>query len=95
MSLNIEAEADGVTLAVKVVPNSSRDAIVGLLGAALKVKVARPPESGQANRALEALLARTLGVPPRAVRVVGGLSQPQKRVHVAGVSVQQVLDALR
>jgi uncharacterized protein (TIGR00251 family) len=93
MPLRIDTTADGVTLAVKVVPGSSRDAVVGLLGDALKVKVARPPEHGQANRAVEALLARTLGLAPRAVTVIAGQAQPQKRVHIAGVTAQQVLDA--
>lgn len=39
-------------LAVKVVPGSSRDQIVGRLGDALKIKVTAPAEKGKANTAV-------------------------------------------
>ena len=86
MTLQIDEVPGGVCFPVKVVPNSSRDAVVGLLGHALKVKVARPPEGGQANRAVTQLLARALGVAATRVSVVAGHGQPHKRVQVLGVS---------
>jgi uncharacterized protein YggU (UPF0235/DUF167 family) len=42
-------------IAVKVVPRSAKDEIVGWLDGALKVRVMAPPQDGRANRALEAL----------------------------------------
>ncbi|MGB9626422.1 MAG: DUF167 domain-containing protein, partial [Phycisphaerae bacterium] len=42
----------GVEVAVKVVPGSSRDRIMGVLGDALKIAVAAPPEKGKANQAV-------------------------------------------
>ncbi|MEX2671483.1 MAG: DUF167 domain-containing protein [Phycisphaeraceae bacterium] len=86
----------GVAFDVKVVPNSRADAIVGLLGDALKVKVAAPPEAGRANRAVCDLLAATLGVPRAAVTVVAGPTSPRKRIVVAGLdaaALQTKLDA--
>ena len=43
-------------LALKVVPGASRDRIVGEHGDALKVAVAKPPEDGAANQAVEQFL---------------------------------------
>lgn len=86
MTLRIEPHEQGVVIAVKVVPNSSRDQIVGPLGDALKIKVAAPPEAGRANKAVEALLARTLQIPPSRVSVIAGHTQPQKRVLLAGLN---------
>jgi uncharacterized protein YggU (UPF0235/DUF167 family) len=46
---------------------------------------------GAANEALTRLLARALGVPPGAVRVLRGQTGREKIVHVRGVSAADVL----
>lgn len=80
----------GVEIAVKVVPGASRDRIAGCLGDALKVQVAAPPERGKANKAVEVLLAKTLGTRASEVKVVGGLTSPRKVVRVTGVTASAV-----
>ncbi len=85
MSLHIESHPGGVIIAVKVVPNSSRDQLVGLLGDALKIKVAKPPENGAANRAVEQFLAKILNIAPTRVTVVAGHTQPRKRILIQGL----------
>lgn len=85
MPLPVHAQDGEVRFAVKVVPGASRERIVGLLGEALKVAVAAPPEGGKANRRLCELLARTLGVPIAAVRVAQGTASPRKVVAVRGL----------
>lgn len=92
--MKLQPRGGGVVISVKVVPNSSRDAIVGALGDALKIKVAKPPEDGKANKAVEALLARTLGLAPSRVSVVGGHSQPQKQVLIEGFDAASLQAAL-
>ena len=51
-----------IKIQVKVIPSSSRDAIAGWLGEALKVRVSAPPERGLANAAVETVVAAALGV---------------------------------
>ena len=85
---------DGVEITVKVVPNASRDRIVGPLGDALKIQVAAPPERGRANAAVERLLAKALGVKQKDVSVARGMSNPRKVVLVAGVSIERIQDRL-
>ncbi len=77
--------ASAARLKVKVVPGASRTEIVGRLGAALKVRVAAPPEGGQANREVVALLAAKVGLPVAAVSVVSGQSSPAKVVAFQGL----------
>ena len=72
-------------ITVKVVPGSSRDAIVGVLGDRLKMKVSAPPEAGKANRAVRELIARALGVPKSHVEVIAGVSNADKTIRVRGV----------
>lgn len=84
----------GVQFAVKVVPGAARNRVVGLLGGALKVQVAAPPEGGKANAALCAVLAAGLVVPLRAVAVVRGHGNPRKVVAVAGINASALLEKL-
>ena len=84
----------GVEIAVKVVPGASRDRIAGCLGDALKIQVAAPPEKGKANKAVEALLAKTLGARTSDVTVVGGLTSPRKVVRITGATAGAVRAAL-
>ena len=77
--------ARAARLKVKVVPGASRTEIVGRLGEALKVRVAAPPEGGQANREVVALLAAKVGLPLAAVSVVSGLTSASKVVSFQGL----------
>ncbi len=73
-------------LQVKVVPGASRSEVAGLLGAAVKVRVSAPPEGGQANRAVCALLAERLGLPLAQVTVVAGPASPVKVIGLVGIT---------
>lgn len=56
----------------------------------LKVSVSAPPEEGRANRALIALLAETLGVSERQVRLTKGAGSRSKTVEVEGIEAAVV-----
>ncbi|MGH7244661.1 MAG: DUF167 domain-containing protein [Phycisphaerales bacterium] len=90
----VEQDGDGCLIRLKVVPGSSRDALAGVLGDRIKVRVAAAPEAGKANKAVCELLARTLGVKARDVSLVAGAASPEKTVRVAGVSADTVLSML-
>lgn len=79
----------GCRLKVKVVRGASRTEVVGRLGEALKVRVAAPPEGGQANRAILALLAERLGLPAADVTLVSGAAAPAKVVALRGLTAAQ------
>jgi uncharacterized protein (TIGR00251 family) len=72
-------------LSVKVIPKSSRNGIVGWMGAVLKVCVTAPPERGKANGAVEELLAKALGLPRKQVWLVSGLKSTRKVVEIDGL----------
>lgn len=78
-----------IRLKVKAVPGASREEVTGWLGDSLKVRVTAPAERGEANAAIEALLAGALGLPGRSVRIVAGGSSPRKVVEVTGISVEE------
>jgi len=87
--ITIDETPDGAVLAVKVVPGASRERIVGPLGDRLKLAVRKPPEKGEANRAVCALLAAALGLRPGDVQVLRGASRPEKAVLARGLSAEE------
>lgn len=76
-------------LAVRVQPGASADRIEGRgkddAGRVfLKVRVRAQPEAGAANAAVEAVVAKALGVPKSAVRVVTGAKTRLKGLGIEG-----------
>ena len=80
---------------VKVVPGSSRTAIVGALGGMLKVKVAAAPEKGRANKSLIAFLAGELSVKSNRISIVSGLTNPVKQVQICDISLATLAERLQ
>ncbi|MBR0552458.1 DUF167 domain-containing protein [Stakelama marina] len=74
---------DGITIAVRVTPRSSREAIAGK-GDRFAVRLNAPPVDGAANAALIVFLAKRFGVARRAVTILGGETARQKRLRIEG-----------
>ena len=72
-----------MTIRVKAIPRSARTEIAGKMAdGTLKVKIAAPPERGQANDALCVFLAGHFGVARGAVTIVSGHAAARKLVHI-------------
>lgn len=91
----IESSGTDCLLHLKVVPGSSRDAIVGMLGDRLKVKVAAAAEAGRANAAVCELLGCELGLKARDVEIVSGHTSPEKTIRVKGLDAARVKAILK
>ena len=81
--------AGGLAVAVRLTPRGGRDAIEGVEQRAdgqcvLKARVRAAASEGEANGALIALLARSVGVPSRDVTLVGGAKARIKQLTIAG-----------
>jgi len=81
-------------LEVKVIPGASRDEVVGMLGAAVKIKLRAPPVEGRANEALLEFLAERLALPRRAVSLAHGDTSRHKVLLIAGLDLPTVLTRL-
>ena len=84
-------EGGALVFAVRVVPRASRTAVVGEHDGALKVRVAAPPVEGAANAELTRFLAKSFGLPARAVEVVSGHASKTKVVRAAGARAADLL----
>jgi uncharacterized protein (TIGR00251 family) len=79
----------GISIALRVTPRGGRDAIDGIEQlsdgrSVLKVRVRAIADGGEANRAVLALLAKSLGVPKASVNLLSGATSRLKQVAVAG-----------
>ena len=70
------------TIAIRLVPRSGRDAIVGERDGRVLIRVAAPPVDGRANEAVRRELAAALQVRAGDVRIVRGLQSRAKHVEV-------------
>ena len=85
------SEGDGaVRFAVHAQPRASRTELAGPHGDAIKIRLAAPPVEGAANAELVSFLAKQLGVPKSAVRVVTGRQARRKTVEVTGLDAAAV-----
>lgn len=89
-ALDARATAEGVRFQVRLQPRASRNEIVGLQGAALKVRVTAPPVEGMANESLLELISSAFGISRRSVCIVSGSASRTKVVEVKGVSLEAV-----
>jgi len=87
---SIEQAGDEVRVHVRVQPKSSRNAILGELRNRIKVCLTAPPVDGQANEALQAFMAKHLGVAKRFVSLQSGHRSRDKTLAVAGMGLELV-----
>lgn len=81
---------------MRLTPRGGRDGIDGWAADEagrpfLKVRVSAPPVEGEANEALERLLAKVLKLSKSSVRVVGGTTARLKQVEISGLEQDQAL----
>ncbi len=91
--VSIEERDGGVVLRVRVQPKASREAISGTLEG-IKVALTAPPVDGEANAALIALVAKRVGLPKSAVRLVSGEKSREKTLFLPGKGLDVVVAAL-
>lgn len=91
--------ADRVQIHVRLTPRGGADRLEGWARddagrVFLKARVRAAPVEGEANAALEALIARALGLPRSRVSVARGTTQRLKTVEIEGVEAAALEAAL-
>ncbi len=87
----LQIKPDGtLLLSIYVQPRSDRNAIVGLHGDAVKLRLTAPPVDGKANKAVIAFWAKSLKIPKSAVTIKSGLQSRMKKILLNGADEKQV-----
>ncbi|BBL34262.1 hypothetical protein Nstercoris_00493 [Nitrosomonas stercoris] len=71
-----------LTLKLYIQPGAKQTEVIGLHGAALKIKLAAPPVEGKANSTLIAFLAKRFNVPRKHVILKRGSLSRHKTVEI-------------
>lgn len=84
-----QASSDRLRLSVRLTPNGGRDAIDGIESGSdgecyLKARVSVAPEKGKANKALIALVAKSLGISKSSLSLVSGDTARKKILRIDG-----------
>ena len=81
---------ESCTIKVRVQPKSSLNRVDGFQDGALRVRVTAAPTEGQANAAVIAILAKTLGVSKSRLEIIRGHSSRDKVISVDALTEQEV-----
>lgn len=78
---------------IYIQPSAKKNAIIGLHGENLKIKIKAPPVDDKANRELISFLADYLHVPQNTIEIVNGQHSRNKLVRLknAGVAIENIL----
>ncbi len=90
----LQGNSQHAILSLHIQPGAKKSEIVGVHGAALKVRLAAPPVDGKANEALCSYLAGVLGIPKSRIELLSGASSRSKRVEAVGISAEAVSQRL-
>jgi uncharacterized protein (TIGR00251 family) len=90
----LTAQADGVTLAIKLHPRAAKNEIGAISGPELRIKVTAPPVDAAANEALLRLLADKLDCSRGKVELIRGPTARHKVVKIHGLTATVVLAKL-
>ena len=85
----------GVYISLHVQPGARKEGVSGLFGSSVKVTLKAPPVDGKANSALLRFLAELLGVPQARLELCAGASSRDKKVFVAGLTLEQTEELLK
>lgn len=95
MTALVRQSGEDIMLPVRLTPRASADRIGGIWTDAdghiwLSASVTAPPDKGQANAALVALLARRLDVPRSSISLEAGEASRLKRIRIARMDAATV-----
>ena len=76
----IRNHKDGLLITVYVQPRAAKNAVAGLHGGALKIRLTAPPVDGAANKMCLQFLAKKLNIPKSALQIQSGHTSRTKTI---------------
>lgn len=90
----LKQDKKGILLKVKVVPKGSRNEIIGWEGDELRIRIAAPPEKGEANAKLIQFLADFFSIGKSKIILLDGLKSRHKVLCFSGITIFEMEEKL-
>jgi len=88
--IELQPHAEGTIMPVRAQPGARRNEIRGPQDGMLKACVTQSPEKGKANKALIALLSKSLSLRKSQLELIAGQTSQQKRFLVRGITPEEL-----
>jgi uncharacterized protein (TIGR00251 family) len=92
--LRVRETAQGLEVALHVVPRAKGHEISGVHNGALKVKVKAPPVDDAANRALIGFFSDLLGIPKSRLHILSGSKSRNKLLQIQNLPLRDFLERI-
>lgn len=89
--IDLQPHSEGTILPVRAQPGARRNEIRGEQDGMLKVCVTQSPEKGKANKALVALMSKSLDLRKSQIAILSGETSSQKRFLVRDITPAELL----
>jgi len=90
-------EKDGdLIINLRIMPRAAKNAVQGLHGSALKIRIQAPPVEGKANQTLIKFLSKHWKIPRADIQILSGKTGRNKRVCIQNApdSLKQLLQSI-
>ncbi len=79
---------------VKIIPNSSKNSIVGWQGEFLKIRIKAQPEKGKANEEIIHFLSREFGISKKDISILSGHTRSNKLIKINGKDLKEINNSI-
>ena len=84
----------GAVLSLRIIPRAAKNAIQGVHGDALKIRLCAPPVEGAANAALIEFLSDHFSIPRARIQLLSGQTSRNKGVLLAGMKAGDIRERM-
>lgn len=85
---------NNIIIKSKIIPNSSKDKIIGIHNSALKIAIAAPPVEGKANKKCISFLAKYFDIAKSKIEIISGINSKNKFIKIYNINPKEFLDKI-
>jgi len=89
-----EIVGNNIIIKSKIIPNSSKDKIIGIHNSALKIAIAAPPVEGKANKRCISFLAKYFDIAKSKIEIISGINSKNKFIKIYNINPKEFLDKI-